>query len=555
MNPFSHRFMRPIALAMALTLGAIASPVASALTAGASYSVVVSRINPDGTLQALTSTSTTADANGKIQFSLSSLPSASSSVHFLLLQVKDGNGQVVRQGIAPAPSASGTNQVGINPLSHVQAEALLGSMQSNHTDDPLAAAFGLVFVRSANLAASDIGGLGQMMATAIRGTGGLEDFLRQHGVSTAALATFKDRIIDNPTSGSKDLSDYVAYFKHAVDNGSNDDLAIAGGLMADIMVDAAAAAGIDQQVLLAAFDAAGSAPGLQAAMGSLSSSFQGAVQAAVSGFETRLSSMVLKKTYSDALATLGGNQALIARFNAGVQAFVQAQQALDTQYGQYFMDPQGYLASHPGQTEQQIQQAIDTAFQSAWTQFQADIRSKNAEIQTMLTAVANATGMTTSQLQGVGQERDANGNMVNWPIPQTVAVTWVANILNAGGSLSFTRDTTPVPAPMQQWLDSDDNPSNGIDGQRHDFTTQMPASFAALMGLMEDVQIVEETRRAIWANNQQPSAAQQEQARVNFANGLAHLASLIGGTTDGTTPISPAQKKALIVLMQQPNLH
>jgi len=107
---------------------------------------------------------------------------------------------------------------------------------------------------------------------------------------------------------------------------------------------------------------------------------------------------------------------------------------------------------------------------------------------------------------------------------------------------------------MQSWLDSDDDPSNGTDGQRHDFTAQMPASFAALMGLMEDVQIVEETRHAIWQGSNQPTAAQKQQARVDFANNLDQIAALISGTTDGTSAISTAQKKALLKLMMEPSL-
>jgi len=448
--------------------------------------------------------------------------------------------------------------VGVNPLSDVQAAALRAAMTGNSTDDPLAAAFGLVFIRSQNIASGDIPGLRDMMATAILGTDGMEAFLLAHGVTQTALNTFKDRIVYNAASGTKDLSDYVAFFKQAVDNSNDNDLAKAGGIMADIMIDAGTAAGIDPQLLLGAFDAAGDATGLGAAMSSLSSGFQNSVNAAVSGFSTRIASVTLKTEYSAALATLGGSQALIDRFNSAVQAFVTAQQAIDTQYGQYFMDPQGYLTANPGVTEQQIQTALDNAFQNSWNTFQTAIQSSNSEITTMLTAVASTLGtsFTASMLasQGIGTERDFSGNTVNWPIPQTVAVSWVAGILNASGGFTYTRDTTAVPTNMQGWLDSDDDPNNGVDGQRHDFTTQMPASFAALMGLMEDVQIVEETRHAIWQGSGQPTAAQKQQARVDFTNNLDHLASLISGTTDGTSAISTAQKKALLKLMMEPSL-
>ncbi len=554
MKHHGRRLLTGVGLAVALALGHVSPSLA--LTAGGSYTVVVSQVNSDGSLTSLSSTSATADSNGKIAFSLAKLPDASQT-HFVLLQVKDSGGNVVRQGIAPAPGPGETNQVGVNPLSDTQAAALRAVMTGNNTDDPLAAAFGLVFIRSQNIASGDIPGLRDMMATGILGTDGMEAFLLAHGVSQSALDTFNNRIVYNPATGARDLSDYVAFFKQAVDNGNANDLAKAGGIMGDILIDAGTAAGIDPQLLLAAFDAAGDATGLSTAMASLSTGFQNSVNAAVSGFSTRIASVVLKTEYSAALTTLGGSQTLVNRFNNAVQTFVTAQQLTDTQYGQYFMDPQGYLTAHPGVTEQDIQAALDTAFQSSWSSFQTAIASTNSEITAMQTTVATATGTNVSDLanQGVGTERDFNGTTVNWPIPQTVAVSWVANILNAGGSFSYTRDSTAVPTDMQNWLDSDDNPSNGIDGLRHNFASQMPASFAALMGLMEDVQIVEETRYAIWRTGSQPSAALREQSRVDFANNLDQLATLISGTTDGTTAISAAQKKALIKLMMEPNLH
>jgi len=547
-----RRLLTGVGLAVALSVGHVSPSLA--LTAGASYTVVVSQVNSDGTLTSLSSTATTADSNGKIAFTLTGLPDASQT-HFVLLEIKDSSGNVVRQGIAPAPGPGATNQVGINPLSDVQAAALQAAMTGNSTDDPLAAAFGLVFIRSQNIGSGDINGIRDMMATAILGTDGMEAFLLTKGISQSALDTFKNRIVYNAATGTKDLSDYVAFFKQAVDSGNDDDLAKAGGLMGDILIDAGSAAGIDPQLLLAAFSAAGNATGLDTAMGSLSSNFQNSVNAAVNGFFSRLSSVVLKTEYSTALGTLGGSQALIDRFNAAVQTFVTAQQGIDTQYSGFFMDPAAYAAG-VSKTVQQIQTELDTAFQTAWSAFQAGIISNTSEINDMRAVVASSLGLAASNpvILGIGTEVDFNGFAVNWPIPQTVAVSWIANILSAGGNFSYTRDTTSVPANMQSWLDSDDDNNNGIDGARHDFTAQMPASFAALMGLLEDVQIVEQTRFAIWDGGGQPTAAQKQQARLDFASNLDQVAGLISGTTDGTTVISTAQKKALLKLMMEPSL-
>jgi len=96
-----RRFGLGALAAAALSLGF--STPASALTAGQDYTVVLSKINSDGTITSVSSTSATADANGKLGFSLSNLPTAVDA-NFVLLQVKDAGGNVVRQGIAPAPA-------------------------------------------------------------------------------------------------------------------------------------------------------------------------------------------------------------------------------------------------------------------------------------------------------------------------------------------------------------------------------------------------------------------------------------------------------------------
>ena len=527
------------ALAAAVLALGFAAP-ASALTAGQEYTVVLSKVNGDGTLSAVSSTSATADANGKLSFTLDNLPSAADT-NFVLLEVKDSNGTVVRQGIAPAPAEGSTNLVGVNELSDIQAQALLAAMQSNNSDDPIGVAFGLVFVRSPNLQANDISLLAQMMGTAIMGDDGMEAFLLANGVSATELATFKKRLVSNAASGSKDLSDYIAFFKSAVDSGSDDDMAKAGGIMADIFIDAGATAGIDPTLLLAAFNAAGNAQGLDQAMTSLSPGFGTSVEQAVSGFFTRVAAVKLNREYSDALATLGGSQELIDRFNTGVQALVTAQQAIDVQYMDFFMNPEGYT----DQQRQTIQQQIDQAFQNAFSQFAADIQVTDAERDAMRATVATALGVDAGTLPpDVGQGYDFSGNLVNWSIPQTVAVTWVANNLIAGGDMSYTRDDTPIPTHMQGWLSS-----------RTDFVAQgMPASFAALMAIAEDVEIIENARWEIYQNGQ-PDPAVEEQARLTYLSRLQGLIGNVSGTKDGSTAIDADERKALVKLMQEPSLY
>ncbi|GMQ83300.1 MAG: hypothetical protein BMS9Abin06_0033 [Gammaproteobacteria bacterium] len=539
MKIFSHirRYGLGALTAAVLALG-FTTP-AAALTAAQEFTVVLSRINSDGTVTSVSSTSATTDANGKLVFTLSDLPT-SVDTNFVLLQVKDASGTVVRQGIAPAPAEGSTNLVGINPLSDIQARALTASMQANNSDDPLGVAFGLVFVRSPNLQASDISILAQMMGTAIMGSDGMEAFLLSNGVSAAELATFKKKLVSNSASGSKDMSDYIAFFKSAVDSGSDDDMAKAGGIMGDIFIDAGAAAGVDPTLLLTSFNAAGDAQGLDTLMMSLSSGFGTSVEQAVTGFFTRIAAVKLKREYSDALAALGGSQSLIDRFNTGVQAFVTTQQQIDVQNQDFFMDPEQFTE----QQRQARQQTIDDAFQAAFDTFKSDIQVTNTERDAMRATIATALTIDVNTLPlDVGREYDFSGTQVNWSIPQTVAVLWVANNLIAGGDMSYTRDNTPIPSSMQGWL-----------SQRTDFVGQgMPASFAALMEISEDVMIIENTRWAIYQNGQ-PTPAQEEQARLSYLNLVQSLISNISGTTNGSTAVNAAEREAMVKLMQEPSL-
>ena len=51
-----------------------------------------------------------------------------------------------------------------------------------------------------------------------------------------------------------------------------------------------------------------------------------------------------------------------------------------------------------------------------------------------------------------------------------------------------------------------------------------------------------------------PSRAQEKAAKVSFLEDLQMIAGWISGTTDGTTAISTAQKKAIVKLLMQPSM-
>ncbi|NOY65376.1 MAG: hypothetical protein GXO97_08290 [Nitrospirae bacterium] len=537
-----------------------------ALTAGATYSVTLEKMNSDGTLTEVGTTTVTADSQGKITFNFTDVPT-NPTTHFLVITVKDSKNNVVRRSFVPAPPQGGTTELGVNNLSDkqtdiLQAASLVGS------DDPIVIAFGLIFTRTPYLTDSDIQNIAYLGNECI--INGFEKFLTDNGVTSSQLTAFKDALAYN--ANGKDLSDFTALFKSAVDNPAQaeDDMSRAAGLIADIFIDAAAEAGIDLALVLAADDAAGgiadSGAGAQYFQ-NLSSQFQTAINQSMMTFHMRLAFVRLAKEYAEAMTALNASGTQVETFNTAMSNLFTAMETLDKKYAKYFTDPENNPMT------QQVQQQMDSDYSQAFTTFMTAITSTDADIAQMRQNMANALNISVSQLPSdVGKYYDYTGQYVNWPIPQVVVTNWVAGILSAGGDLTYTRlddSTYPIPDSMG-WLGvcSDTNyadqqscESNGgtWTKQRTDYTQMgFPLSFAALMGIQEDVNIAEMTRDYLYDQNNpqtngQPTWEQERQAKLVLVNTLNAIISNIGGTTDGNTAISNAQKKALVRLMLPPN--
>jgi len=547
-----------LALAVVFLIGLTPAP-ARALTAGAEYTVILYKFKSNGTLEEVSSTSVTADNNGKIEFTLSSVPT-NEEANFLLLSVEDADGNVVRQGFAPAPPAGSTTLTGINNLSTAQAQALIMAGESIGTDDPIPIAFLLTFMRVADMTADDVELIVALGRDAILGTGGFEDFLTGNGVSAAELEAFKSALIYNATAGTVDLADYTAAFKTAIDTGSGEEIAKAGGFMADMFIDAAVTAGVRPGLIQAAHNAAGEVAANstnQARMAAMSQSVARAMDQSMSGFHMRMAVYTIKQNYTNALNTLNATGEQVTRFLAAVATMMDTFARTEATYSAYWTDPDGYVAEH-GTTHEAVQAAMDAAWMAAFTTFMTDIQATDAEVAEMKQNVADALGVTVAQLEAdapdLGTYRDFDNAVHNSPIPEVVLTNWVASIIAAGGELTYTRDTLDVPLPQMQWLNND-------TGTRTDFVGQgMPASFAALMGLREDLDIIETNRYLSW-ENLGPNATQEERmavesaARLTYEQRLGQTAGRIGGTLNGTTAISTAMKGAMLYLMVQPSIY
>lgn len=560
----------------------------NALTTGSTYTVVLSKVNSNGTTSSVSSTTATADSDGKISFSFSSIPNFPDT-YFLLITIKDSGGTTVRQGLAAAPPAGSTNNLGVNTLTKIQAQTLLASLQSAGTDDPVLVAFGLLLVRSPNVSNSDAAAIATGGKNAILGNGGFVSFLTSNGVSASQLTTLRQKLVYNSTSGTKDLGDYIESFKTAVDTTdattASQEMAKAGGFIADIFMDAANAAGIDPALIMAAHDAAGEIAESDADFGNISNDFMSSVDQAMASFFMRIATMRIKTEYSAALTALGATGSQATRFNTALDDLATNMQSIDTDYMDYFEDPENndvtaqstnttFLAAasanpnrYPTTT---IQDEMNWRFDAVFSTFITAIRSLDAEAgsmrDNMVSGLVTYTGNDQTTINNMvpadlGKDwYDFNGNTVNWPIPMAVAFNTVGVYLQNGGDFSYTRQSLTVPGNMAQWLDSDDDPSNGVDGTAHDFVGQgIPAPFASLLGMQEDVKILDHIRFYLWdpsnsTTNGQPTRAQEKDAKLAFVQGLTNIVAAIDGTTNGSTALTSAIKKAFVKMMQEPSI-
>ncbi|MBI4685485.1 MAG: hypothetical protein HY755_09830 [Nitrospirae bacterium] len=564
--------MRKILMLIFIMIAGIAvasSYVYAALTPNATYTITIQKVNSNGSVSNYSATTATADSTGKLEFSLSNMPT-DAEANFFVFIITDTSGTVVRKGFAPAPHAGATNLVGVNSLSTSQTNAILAAGQAAGTDDPIAVAFLLVLLRSPNATESDATLLAQIGVEAITGSTGFEGTLTSNGITAAQLATFKSKLIYNGTAGKKTIADMTASFKTAVDSGNDttatQEMQKAGGFMADVFIDAAEAAGIDLGLIIAAHDAAGAVAGSSAnitRMGQITATVQSSINQAMSSFFMRIASVKVKSEYTKALNTLNASGTQVDSFNSAVNVMLAANANVEATYGEYFMNPDTYVSSH-GTTHSAVQTAIGQMFQTAFTAFQTNITSPDGDITTMKSNVASAFGIAVGQLPSdFGKYYNFSGNQINWPIPQVVMVNWLATIISAGGSLSYTRDATAVPSTMT-WLGNCSNTtyfdqvscvSNGAtwtSGVRHTFSTPSTA-FNAYLGIQEDLQIIEFSRYSIYQSGT-PTREQESQAKLTFQTRIEGIAGNISGTTNGSTAISADQKKAIVKLLMQPSM-
>jgi hypothetical protein len=538
-----------------------------ALTAREAYTVYIDAISSSGTV-VNTGIITRADADitGKISFNIGSGLPSRTSYNFLLITIKDSTGTTVRRALAPTPSSTSSTNLGISIVTDDQVDMLLAGMASAETDDPILVIFGLTMVRSASMTAGELSVIASVGIQGVRGSGGFVDYLTNtKGYSSATMTIFRNGIVNR-------LNRFSTLYKDSVDattsSASADKRGEAAALLMTILMESGTDASMNIDDILSALDAMGEivVPLFQAQVtaGNMRSSVLAALNSSIGSSIQKANADRALEKYTRALITLNASASQVARYNTAATTLLNSMITAFKTFEQLFLDP----STQPSQaTITAAQTALNTTMETAFDQFIVDSASTNAEILTMRTSLASAFSIPIGNIPpNMFMFSDRQGNSINWPIPMVASTEWVSSLVSAGGGLTYTRDTLAVPALMA-WLDSDDNPGNGINSTRHDFGAAnvngvagdekgLPTAMASLMGLREDIEIIEFTKYAAFntANGDGEVTMAEHKAIVNtFATRLGGRASTLGGTTDGSTAISSAQKSALVTMQTSPD--
>lgn len=554
---------------------------AYALTAGSSYTVTIGKINSNGTETILsTSSAVVADSTGKIAFSLTGVPD-STTCNFMTVVIKDSTGAVARNGIAPCATAGTTLPLGVSPVTDKQTEALKAGFVAAGTDDPILAVFGLTAVRTTGITAAELAVLAAIVKNAISGAGGFTDHLTTNrGVTAAQLAVYRSAIVaqlNDVNSGySKLLKDSVDATTNTADAAKRGE---AAGLLMDILIEAATTAGFQQDYIIEAFNAMGSIamPGITAAVGAgtLSANTAQGVNSSVGGGIEKARIRRAIEKYSAALTTLGATGADVTQFQTAATTLGTTMRTAFSTFEQAAFQ----TGTENATVINDAQTALNTAMNTAFNTFIADIAVSNARILTLRTSIctavlpSNVAGCLATLPAAFFQFYDQSGTTHNWPVNMVVLTDWVTTNKTAGGSLTYTRDTTAVPGAMV-WAGSCSvanfydqascvaatgvwTPGRTCFGTvaaagEVGFCQNLTVDYASLRSIEQDVNILQMTRFAAMTGS--PGSGDQAVEQAFTDKLYTTITGLIGGTTNGTTAISAVQKKAIVTLMSPPQM-
>jgi len=536
---------------------------ASALTVGETYTISVEKVNSNGSLSSIgVSTTATADSNGKISFTLTGIPD-NSTCNFLVTTIKDSGDTTVRRSIAPCPNPGEALPMGVSGLTNKQTDALIAALSAAGTDDPVLAVFGYAIVRSSAITSSELTFMADLCNQGINNAGGFIDYLTSNGVTGAQITSYRSNIITRLANTS---SGYSKLIKDSVDAGSSSAALDARGEAASklllVLVQAATDAGFSQDRVLEAFNGMGSVvkPLMTQGVidGDITATTSKMIDSSIGGGIQKLRADKDMEKYSAALTTLGASGSDVTSYQTAATTLLNAMTAVFQTFEQVFDGTETDTDIQNSQT------AMDTAMQTAFGQFMTDTAASNGRLTTMIANIDTALGAATGLQINEFQFLQSDGTPVNWPLTMVILTDWISSVVTNGGSVSYTRDTTNIPA-FDKWHGScsvggHDN-EDACVGNAGTWTSERttfgpgglnyPASYATIFGIQEDIMILEFVRWAAQSSAGQDMSA-HEALEKSFSDSVVALAGNIGGTTDGSTAISSIEKSAIVTLMKSP---
>ena len=519
-----------------LAIGVFFATSAMALTPNTTYMVKMSTVSPAGQLTQSATTSGTSNANGKISFSFPNIPNNTLS-KFLMVQIVDGNGAVVRQAMVAA-SAPGSNiNMGVSEVTDKQAKAMLKVISDTGSDNPTPVMLLTTMVRSGAISDTDAQSFSLIARNA---ASALETYMTNNGVTATQMATFKTNMLSG-------ISNIAVKNKEAVDAATP---ALAAGKMGEAMsgfmdtfVKAAADAGISANMMQIAYDEAGKAAESTATTSPMSAD---AISAMQTTFRVETQQRQLKaqmQTYSDAMTTIGASTAHMQQFSTASAAMETAMTSARMNFEQMFADP---AALPTTAAINAAESTMLTAMQTLFNKFvSTDAAASNSDIAGMLGTMATRmrgmggmmSGMTSTTLanMGIGKMMTTPGGALqNW----TVMMASINDFVTPGSQLTYAPSTT-LPGQLT---------ALGVTPPTPPVFSQLADPYKSMLALHYDLMLIKLINvQKLTQLGAAPTQAQLAQLKEDALAMVAALKQNITGPTN-------VQKDAMLVSLTGPEM-
>lgn len=447
-----------ISLALAASISIVAASSALALLPNHDYSVQMSTLSDGNQQTIIEEISAITDTDGKLSFRFSNVPDTSVAPFLLveIIDMTDGQPQVVRQNLVPSPEVGQAIRVGMNEISHRQTQASLRAFSDAGQAEPLRAMFPLTMIPGGALSGDDTDSLGMMADFA---SVAFDMYMNQAGIDAEQMANFRSGL----AAALRDFSANCMLAVDEIDPTSATNLyGRANGLFMQAIITAATDAGIDPGLIPGAFDQARlEMENSQGSMGLLVPGF--------AMFDGSYMASRLQIGMQSQMQEYMNSMAIFPLDIAQTQAFLDAKAVLNEAILQARQDYQQIFADSINPPDQtiidQAQADFSIALQAAMDNFMLATEASDLQVGTMLGQMAEhmsggmmGGGMMTGPglgSMGFGLVRTMpGGTQLNWSMMMIAGST----LADTMPDMDYTSITGVLMLELGQMLIADDLP-------------------------------------------------------------------------------------------------